>query len=52
MACSTLEPRKVRQHVEQHFSAERMARDYLALYEGLLRRRAVRPKVKPLPRAA
>ncbi len=49
-ARSRLEPRKVRHYVEQYFSAERMAQDYLDLYQRILHRRgssrAATPRVK------
>ncbi len=51
-ACSRLEPRKVRRYVEENFSAERMARDYLNLYEHILRKRRPRSKTARLQRAA
>ncbi len=50
-ARSRLEPRTVRRYVEQYFSAERMARDYLELYQRVLRRRGARVTM-PMPRAA
>ena len=41
---SHLNPKTVRQYVEQHFSAERMAQDYMDLYEQLLRRQTSESK--------
>lgn len=50
----SLDRRRCREVFEQRFSVERMTRDYLALYEGLLTARRPRPKthmvLRPSPR--
>jgi glycosyltransferase involved in cell wall biosynthesis len=51
-ACAELNAEKVRQYVEQHFSAQRMAEDYLNLYRQVLHRRHPRAEQVQAPQAA
>ena len=51
-ACKELNPKEVRRHVEQNFSAQRMAEDYLNLYRQVLRRRTRPAEPHPIAEAA